>query len=294
MTLNNVSIPSRLFDVFNQLLLLLLVVVTAYPCLYVLFASISDGVSLNAGSKLLFWPKGFQLESYKRVFNNPMLWVGYLNTLIYVVLGTALNLLLTCFAAYGLSRTYLPGRKTMMKLIIFTMFFSGGMIPSYLLVMNLGMINTIFAMIVPGAISTWNLIILRTAFMALPPSLEESAKIDGANDFLILFRIIIPLTLPALSVILLYYAVGHWNAFFDALIYLRKREMFPIQMVLREILILNDSSMLVGVTDSVDRMQETIPLKYATIIVSSLPVLFLYPFLQKYFVQGMMIGAIKE
>lgn len=223
-----------------------------------------------------------------------MLWVGYLNTLIYVVLGTALNLLLTCFAAYGLSRTYLPGRKTMMKLIIFTMFFSGGMIPSYLLVMNLGMINTIFAMIVPGAISTWNLIILRTAFMALPPSLEESAKIDGANDFLILFRIIIPLTLPALSVILLYYAVGHWNAFFDALIYLRKREMFPIQMVLREILILNDSSMLVGVTDSVDRMQETIPLKYATIIVSSLPVLFLYPFLQKYFVQGMMIGAIKE
>ncbi|UQZ85949.1 L-arabinose transport system permease protein AraQ [Paenibacillus konkukensis] len=294
MMLRNESVPSRLFDLFNVLLLLLLVVVTAYPCLYVLFASISDGVSLNVGSKLLYGPRGFQLESYKRVFSNPMLWTGYLNTLIYVVLGTALNLLLTCFAAYGLSRTYLPGRKTMMKFIIFTMFFSGGMIPSYLLVMNLGMINTIFAMIVPGAISTWNLIILRTAFMALPPSLEESAKIDGANDFFILFRIVIPLCLPALSVILLYYAVGHWNAFFDALIYLRKREMFPIQMVLREILILNDSSMLVGVTDSVDRMQETIPLKYATIIVSSLPVLFLYPFLQKYFVQGMMIGAIKE
>ncbi|WP_240420092.1 carbohydrate ABC transporter permease [Paenibacillus periandrae] len=288
------SIPSRIFDIFNVLLLLLLVVVTAYPCLYVLFASISDGVSLNTGNKLLFWPRGLQLESYKRVFVNPMLWVGYRNTLIYVVLGTALNLLLTCFAAYGLSRPYLPGRKTMMKLIIFTMFFSGGMIPSYLLVMNLGMINTIFAMIIPGAISTWNLIILRTSFMALPPSLEESAKMDGANDFLILFRIIIPLSLPALSVILLYYAVGHWNAFFDALIYLRKREMFPIQMVLREILILNDSSMLVGMTDSVDRMQEAIPLKYATIIVSSLPVLFLYPFLQKYFVQGMMIGAIKE
>ncbi len=294
MMLQHRSIPSRIFDIFNVLLLLLLVVVTAYPCLYVLFASISDGVSLNTGNKLLFWPRGLQLESYKRVFVNPMLWVGYRNTLIYVVLGTALNLLLTCFAAYGLSRPYLPGRKTMMKLIIFTMFFSGGMIPSYLLVMNLGMINTIFAMIIPGAISTWNLIILRTSFMALPPSLEESAKMDGANDFLILFRIIIPLSLPALSVILLYYAVGHWNAFFDALIYLRKREMFPIQMVLREILILNDSSMLVGMTDSVDRMQEAIPLKYATIIVSSLPVLFLYPFLQKYFVQGMMIGAIKE
>ncbi|MGG1516945.1 carbohydrate ABC transporter permease [Paenibacillus oryzisoli] len=288
------SIPSRIFDMINMILLLLLVVVTAYPCMYVLFASFSDGVLLNAGNKLLFWPRGFQLESYTRVFVNPMLWVGYRNTLIYVVLGTALNLLLTCFAAYGLSRPYLPGRKIMMKLIIFTMFFSGGMIPSYLLVMKLGLINTIFAMIVPGAISTWNLIILRTAFMALPPSLEESAKMDGANDFLILFRIIIPLTLPALSVILLYYAVGHWNAFFDALIYLRKREMFPIQLVLREILILNDSSMLVGVTDSVDRMQETIPLKYATIIMSSLPVLFLYPFMQKYFVQGMMIGAIKE
>lgn len=287
------SIPSRIFDVFNTTLLCLLVAITAYPCMYVLFASMSDGLTLISGNKLLFWPKDFQLESYKRVFANPMLWVGYKNTLIYVVAGTAVNLLLTCFAAYGLSRLYLPGRKTMMKLIIFTMFFSGGMIPSYLLVMNLGMINTIFAMILPGAISTWNLIILRSAFMALPPSLEESAKIDGANDFVILFRIMIPLALPALSVILLYYAVGHWNAFFSALIYLRDREMYPIQMVLREILILNDSSMLVGMSDSMDRMQETIPLKYATIVVSSLPILFLYPFLQKYFVQGMMIGAIK-
>jgi putative aldouronate transport system permease protein len=196
MTLQHESIPSRIFDLCNHLLLLLLVAITAYPCLYVLFASISDGVSLTVGHKLLFWPRGFQLESYKRVLINPMLWVGYRNTLIYVVLGTAVNLLLTCFAAYGLSRPYLPGRKLIMKLILFTMFFSGGMIPTYLLVMNLGLINTIFAMIVPGAISTWNLIILRSAFMALPPSLEESAKIDGANDFLILFRIVIPLSLP--------------------------------------------------------------------------------------------------
>ncbi|NHN34793.1 carbohydrate ABC transporter permease [Paenibacillus agricola] len=291
---HSVSISNRSFDVINSTLLLSLMVITVYPCLYVLFASVSDGVALNAGNKFLLWPRGFQLESYKRVFLNPMLWIGYRNTLVYVGLGTALNLLLTSFAAYALSRRYLPGGKTLMKLIIFTMFFSGGMIPSYLLVMNLGMINTIFAMIIPGAISTWNLIILRSAFMGLPPSLEESAKIDGANDFLILFRIVIPLSLPAMSVIFLYYAVGHWNAFFDALIYLRKREMFPIQMVLREILILNDPSMLVGVTDTVDRMQETIPLKYATIVVSSIPILLLYPFLQKYFVKGMMIGAIKE
>lgn len=284
----------RAFAIVNTLLLCLITLLTLYPCLYVLFASVSDGVSLSTGSKLLLWPKGFQLGSYKMAARNPMLWTGYANTILYAVLGTAINMLMTCFAAYVLSRRYLPGHKIMMRLIVFTMYFSGGMIPMYLWILNLKMLNTIWAMVLPGAISTWNLIILRTAFLSIPPSMEESAKIDGANDFVILFRIIIPLALPSLAVILLYYVVGHWNAFFNALLYLRQRERFPLQMVLREIVILNETSMLTGVTDSLDRLQETVPLKYAAIILSTVPVLCIYPFLQKFFVQGMMVGAVKE
>lgn len=284
----------RVFAAVNTVLLCLITLLTLYPCLYVLFASISDGVSLSTGSKLLLWPKGFQLGSYRMAARNPMLWTGYANTILYAVLGTAINMLMTCFAAYVLSRRYLPGHKIMMRLIVFTMYFSGGMIPMYLWILNLNMLNTIWAMVLPGAISTWNLIILRTAFLSIPPSMEESAKIDGANDFVILFRIIIPLALPSLAVILLYYVVGHWNAFFNALLYLRQRERFPLQMVLREIVILNETSMLTGVTDSLDRLQETVPLKYAAIVLSTVPVLCIYPFLQKFFVQGMMVGAVKE
>jgi putative aldouronate transport system permease protein len=290
----NDGFSGKVFDVINSLLLVILILITLYPCLYVLFASVSDGVSLRQGSKLVFWPRGFQLISYGRVFKNPMLWLGYKNTITYTVVGVIINILMTCLAAYVVSRKYLPGRKIIMMLIVFTMFFSGGMIPSYMLVQNLKIYNTMWAMILPGAISTWNLIILRTAFLGLPSSMEESAKIDGANDFTILFRIVIPLCKPAISVILLYYAVGHWNAFFNALIYLRNREMFPLQLVLREIIILNESSMITGVTDSIDRLQETIPLRYAAIVLSTVPILFVYPFLQKHFVKGMMVGAIKE
>lgn len=288
------TLGGRIFAAVNTVLLCLITLSTLYPCLYVLFASVSDGVSLGIGSKLLIWPKGFQLGSYKMAARNPMLWTGYANTILYAAVGTAINMLMTCFAAYVLSRRYLPGHKVMMRLIVFTMYFSGGMIPMYLWILNLNMLNTLWAMVLPGAISTWNLIILRTAFLSIPPSMEESAKIDGANDFVILFRIIIPLALPSLAVILLYYIVGHWNAFFNALLYLRQRERFPLQMVLREIVIMNETSMLTGVTDTLDRLQETVPLKYAAIVLSTVPVLCVYPFLQKFFVQGMMVGAVKE
>lgn len=293
-SINTDSRGGKAFNLCNHLLLSLLVIATLYPCLYVLFASVSDGVSLTEGSKLLLLPRGFQLQSYRIALRNPMLWLGYRNTLLYTVLGTCINILMTCFAAYVLSRRYLPGGKIIMRLIVFTMYFSGGMIPMYLWILNLRMTNTLWAMVLPTAVSTWNLIILRTAFLAIPPSMEESAKMDGANDFIILFQIIIPLALPSLAVILLYYIVEHWNAFFNALIYLRQRERFPLQLVLREIVIQNETSMLTGVTDSIDRLQETIPLKYAAIVLSTIPVLCVYPFLQKFFVKGMMVGAIKE
>lgn len=222
-----------------------------------------------------------------------MITTGYRNTLIYVVAGTAINLVATAIGAYVLSRRNLYFKNVLMMLIVITMFFGGGLIPTYLLINNLGMLNTIWAMLIPGMIGTFNMIIMRTAFQSVPISLEESAKIDGANDLIILFRIIIPLSMPVIAVMILWYAVGHWNSYFGALIYLRDRELFPLQLVLREILITNTTDSMMTEASG-DRMAIADTIKYATIIVSTLPILLLYPFLQKYFVKGVLIGAIKE
>ncbi len=289
------TLGGHIFQICNTLILTLVLIVTLYPCLYVLFASFSDGVLLTKGNRLLLWPKGFQLGSYEIAFNNPNLWNSYLNTILYTFVGTALNIVMTCIAAYVLSRKYLPGHKIMMRLVVFTMYFSGGMIPTYLWLNNLHLIDTFLVMILPGAVSTWNLIILRTAFISLSPSMEESAKIDGASDMVILFKIIVPLCLPSIAVILLYYAVGHWNEYFNALIYLRQRSKFPLQMILRELVVLNNTdSALIGANSTAENLSVTVPVKYAVIVISTLPILFLYPFLQKYFVKGMMVGAVKE
>ncbi len=287
------SVGERIFDNFNVLFMILLIVVTLYPFYYVTIASISDPTLIVQKRGIVLWPQGLSFESYRMVFENPMIRIGYMNTIFYVVVGTALNLVLTSFGAYGLSRRDLALRNPITLMIVFTMFFSGGLIPSYLLVRNLGLLNTRWAMILPGAISTWNLIIMRTAFLGIPESLAESAKIDGANDFTILFRIYLPLSLPVVAVMILFYAVGHWNAYFSALIYLRERALYPLQLVLREILIANSTeSMMTSVVSDREPIGETI--KYATIMVATLPILFVYPFLQKYFVKGVMIGAIKE
>jgi putative aldouronate transport system permease protein len=289
------SLGDRLFDTINIILLSALSLATLYPFVYVLFASLSDPADVAQYRGILFKPLGFTLEAYQRVLGNPSIGSGYRNTLTYVVLGTAINLFLTSLGAYVLSRKSLLWKKLMMFLIVFTMFFSGGLIPTYLLVSKtLNLTDTIWAVIVPSAINTWNLLVLKTSFEAVPEALEEAARLDGASDWTILFRIIIPLSLPAMAVITLFYAVGHWNAYFNALIYLRDRELYPLQLILREILISsNVEGMTTGAASGdVEQIGQTI--KYATIIVATVPVLLLYPFLQRYFVKGVLIGSVKE
>ncbi|WII40371.1 carbohydrate ABC transporter permease [Paenibacillus thiaminolyticus] len=274
--------------------MLLLCFVTLYPFIYVGFASLSSPASLAQHRGLLLAPLEINFSAYKAVFDNPMITTGYRNTLIYVICGTAINLLLTAIGAYVLSRRNMYFKNILMLLIVITMFFGGGLIPTYLLINKLGMLNTVWALLIPGAISTFNMIIMRTGFQSVPISLEESARIDGANDLVILFRIIIPLSMPVIAVMILWYAVGHWNSYFSALIYMRDRELFPLQLVLREILITNSMDSMMTDSGAGDRIAIAETIKYATIIVSTLPILVLYPFLQKYFVKGVLIGAIKE
>lgn len=288
-----VSLGEHIFRVCNTLFLSALMIVTMYPILYVAFASFSEPALMMAHKGILWKPLGFSLETYGAVFSNPMILLGYRNTLFIVIVGVALNLLLTSFAAYALSRKTLQYRKQLTLFIVFTMFFSGGLIPFYLLVRGLGITDTLWALILPTAISAFNFIIMRTSFEAVPEALEESAKIDGANDFGILFRIFLPLCKPALAVVGLYYGVSHWNSWFNAMIFLQDRSLYPLQLILREILIIGDAnSMAEGASqDEIIILGET--LKYATIMVATLPIFLVYPLLQKYFVKGALIGAIK-
>ncbi|BCS82249.1 carbohydrate ABC transporter permease [Anaerocellum diazotrophicum] len=289
------SISEALFDIMNYMFLGVLCFSMLYPMIYVIFASLSDPIKIMAYRGPLLKPIDFSLKAYKLLLDYPMIWIGYRNTIIYVVLGTTINMLLTTIGGYVLSRKNLKLKNPIMFFIVFTMYFSGGMIPTYVVIESLGLVDTIWAMILPGAVSTMNLIIMRTGFQTVPESLEESARIDGANDWVILFKIMIPLTMPTIAVMILFYAVGHWNSFFNAILYLRKRELYPLQLVLREILIMSDTMyMQTGVSDAEDRLALTRLIKYAAIVVSTVPILCLYPFLQKYFVKGVLIGAIKE
>lgn len=288
------STADRIFTIFNTILMLLLVVATLYPIYHVVMASVSDSNRLIAHQGPLLAPLGFNWDAYIRVLKNPNIFSGYLNTFIILISGTFINLLFTALGAYGLSRRFML-RKPIMLAIIFTMYFSGGLIPTYLLINNwLHMGNSLLALIVPAAVSTWNLIIMRTSFEALPESLIESAKIDGSGEFGILFRIVVPLSMPVIAVMILYYGVAHWNSWFNAMLFIRDRELFPLQLILREILVLNDtnSMQLGGATSDQEGVRESI--KYATIIVATLPILLVYPFLQRFFAKGVMIGAVKE
>lgn len=260
---------------------------------YVLVASLSSGQAIARG-QVTFWPVNFNLEAYSKVLANGEIWTAYLNTIFYVTVGTAINLVLTTLGAYPLSRQDLYGRGLFMGIIVFTMFFSGGLIPIYLNIRDLELYNTRWALLLPPGISAFNLIVMRTFFQTIPDSLIESAKIDGANEFKILARIVLPLSKPVIAVMILFYAVAHWNSWFNALIFLRDRTLFPLQLLLREILVqASAAEMATGVTTrEITTISDAI--KYATIIVSTVPVLVIYPFLQKYFVQGVMIGAIKE
>ncbi|WP_341280819.1 carbohydrate ABC transporter permease [Paenibacillus sp. FSL H8-0537] len=286
------SSGEHIFDFFNVIMLCCIIAVSFYPMLYVLNSSISDPDQLLRSRSLMLLPEGFQLEAYKYVFQNPKIYNGYLNTLFYVVAGTLVNLLMTALAAYALSRMDLFGRKTLMQLITFTMFFGGGMIPSFLLIQNLGLVDTRLAMIIPGAISTFYFLIMKTSFESIPISLIESAKLDGANDFLILFRIVLPLSKSILAVMSLYYAVDHWNDYVGPMLYLRSQELYPIQIVMRDILISSSTESMGAGVDTGFAIGENI--KYATIIISTLPIMLVYPFIQRFFVQGALIGAVKQ
>jgi len=289
------SAGDRIFDFFNALFMICMIIVTLYPFIYVILASVSESRQLIGHHGLLLKPKGFSLMAYKLVFKNPNIVTGYRNTLFILVIGTIFNILLTSFGAYILSRKNFKFKNIMMVLIVFTMYFNGGMIPRYLMVYNnyhLG--NSLWALILPQAISTWNLIVMRTSFSSLPDSLEESAKIDGANDFVILFRIVLPLSKAVVAVMILFYGVSHWNSWFDSMIFLRERDLYPLQLILREILISNNTdTMLEGITGMDDREMVGKSIQYATIIVATLPILLIYPFIQKYFVKGVMVGALK-
>ncbi len=280
------------FNAFNVFFMLAIVLVTLYPMMHILLSSISNPSQLMGHTGIILKPYGFNLESYEIVFRNPMILTGYRNTFFIVVVGVAINILLTSMGAYFLSRKNVMLRNGIMFVIIITMYFSGGLIPFYFTVKDLHLDNTLWALIFPGAINTFNLIVMRTAFNSVPDSLEESAKLDGAGHFTILFKIILPLSLPTVAVLVLYYGVGHWNAWFNAMLFLRNRDLWPLQLVLREVLISNDvESMAIGTGDKA-MIGETI--KYAIIIVATVPILALYPFLQKYFVKGIMIGSVKE
>ncbi|MDL2234039.1 carbohydrate ABC transporter permease [Ruminococcaceae bacterium OttesenSCG-928-L11] len=281
------------FTVFNVIFLLFVVIICVYPIYYVLVASISNPTRISAHTGILTRPLGFTLEAYKRVFQNPSIAQGYQNTLIYVVLGTAINIVMSCIGAYVLSLQHLVIHKALTKFVIFTMFFSGGMIPMFLQIRRLGMIDSMWAIIIPSAINTYNMLIMRTSFLSIPASLQESAKIDGASDTRILLQIILPLSKPIIATMVLYYGVANWNSWFNAMVYLRSRELYPIQLILREILITSNTLSMTTDIASADILDIGHTIQYATIIVVTLPILLVYPFLQKYFVHGLTAGAVK-
>lgn len=288
------SAGEKAFTVFNYIFMSALIFITVYPIWYVFVASFSDSNALTGNMNLLFVPIDFTLDAYKMMLKNPMILIGYKNTIIILVIAVTLNMFLTALGAYFMSRKNVLFKGPITLLIIFTMYFSGGLIPIYLNVRSLGLLDTYAALILPVAINTFNLIIMRTAFTSIPYSLEESAILDGAGHLTLLFRIILPLSKATVAVILLYYAVEHWNSWFNAMIFLNDRDKFPLQLVLQEILIQNDTSSMTQMVSIGDSSSVGETVKYAVIIVSSVPIFCVYPFIQRYFEKGVMIGAVKE
>ena len=279
-----------IFKIISVLIITFIAVVCLYPFWYIFVASFSDPDQVVKTNGMMIWFKGFELYSYVQVFTARLFLRSYLNTIIYLLIGGTLNIVMTILGAYALSRRRVKGMGVIMKLIVFTMFFGGGLIPTYMVVDMLKMTDTIWSQSVPYAINTFNLIILRTAFSSVPESIEEAGTIDGASAFQIMIRLILPLSLPSVMVIGLYYFEEIWNSYFRALIYIRSDSLYPLQLILRQILISNvkgqnDQAFLstnIGLT-----------VKYATIIVSTIPVLLIYPFIQRFFIKGVMIGSIK-
>ncbi len=291
------SFADRVFDVINTFLLSLALFIVLYPLIFVVSSSFSSSKAVISGEVWL-WPVGWDLAGYEAVFNHKGIVYGFLNSFFYMVTGTLINVTLTIMAAYPLSRKDFLGRGLWMFVFVFTMMFSGGLIPYYLLVRDLGMLNTRWAMIIPNAMGIWNVILTRTFFqVTIPDELLEASQLDGCSDFRFVWSVVIPLSASIIAVNTLFYAVGHWNSFFDAMIFLREQRLYPLQIILRDILIQNDIEpsqlAMYDVRDAMAREALKVRLKYSLIVVASVPVLVIYPFVQQHFVKGIMIGSIK-
>ena len=288
------SLNDRIFDYVIILISVIIMILIAYPLYFVIIASFSKPEAVLAG-KLTFLPVGFNTKSFQMVFQEAKIWIGYRNTILYTVLGTVINLILTTLCAFPLSRKDMPYRTPLTFLVSFTMLFGGGMIPVYLVVKNLGITDTIWAMVIPNALNTYNMLVMKNYFQtSIPGELQEAASIDGCSHFQTLLKVVLPLSKPILAVITLFYAVQHWNAFFNAIIYLRNEKLYPLQIVLREILLQNSLEAVGGdMTGMYEKLMQGETMKYALIIVASVPILIFYPFVQKYFTKGIMVGAVK-
>lgn len=282
------------FDPAYLVILIVLILgalLIVYPFLYLLAVSFSAKLPVLQ-NRVWLYPIGFNLTAYSKVFEVKDFLRSYGNTFLYTIVGTAINLVMTTLTAYPLSKQYLKGRKAFNFMILFTMMFGGGLIANYILIKSLGMINTIWALVIPGAVSAWNMVLMRTYFEQLPESLEESAKLDGANDFQILLRIVLPTSTPIISTMVLYYAVGHWNSWFAPFIYLSDSAKFPLQLVVRTIVLTGEFNVMQQIANGGEVVMQS-SLKYAIIMISMIPMLILYPLIQKYLVKGIMVGAIK-
>ena len=288
------SFGDRIFLTIVYVFLFVVLLVVLYPLVFVVSSSFSSPVAVSSG-RVWLWPVDFSLRGYQVTLSNPQIITGYANSLYYTFFGTLISVVTTVLVAYPLSRRTLYGRNAIMIFIVFTMLFSGGLIPTYLVVKELGMLNTRWALLIPGAIAAWQVIIARTFFQVnIPEELAEAAELDGCNDLRFLVKIVIPLSQPIIAVLVLMYAVAQWNAYFDALLYLKSANLEPLQLVLRSILILNTTtSGSMEASVMIERQQMADLLKYSLIVVGSLPVLLIYPFAQRYFVRGMLIGSIK-
>ena len=289
------SINDKIFYIITGFLLTAFFIIVLYPCIYVVSASFSSGSAVEAG-RVILWPVDFSLEGYKAVFHTPSVWIGFRNSLFYTIAGTLINILVTMIAAYSLARPDLPGRNGIMLFFTFTMFFSGGMITGYMLVRSLHILNTIWAMLIPGALGVYNLIIARTFIESnIPTELLEAAQMDGCSDIRFFASIVLPLSKAVIAVLVLFYGVSHWNSYFNAMIYLNDKELYPLTIYLKEILMASqiDPSTVADpeLQNQIARMAAVI--KYALIVVSMIPILILYPFIQKDFVKGVMIGSVK-
>ena len=286
------TLGSKAFDWLNRLLMVAIIFITLYPFYFITIVSLSNGNAVLRGD-VRFWPVQPTLESYKLVFENKAVPVSLGNSVQYTVIGTIINMIMTILCAYPLARPKFSGNTFFTWVVSLTMFFSGGMIPLYLLVLNLGLINSMWALVLPPAINVWNMFIMRTAFQSVPEELYEAAVLDGANDLQTLWEIILPLSKPVLATLVMFYAVGQWTEFFNALMYIDDRMKYPIQLVLRNVVILGRFEQTNELSGGSDFAAIEQTLRYATIMVSTLPILAVYPFVQRYFVKGVMIGAIK-